>query len=112
MVEIIKKLKPIYKLGICSNSPSNFIRTILKKHHLTNLFDKIVISSECGITKPDRKIYELILKNLSAKPEKSIFVNDNPTHIKSAKNIGMKTVLFSSPENLKKALKNFNIEIS
>ena len=106
VVDLIKKLKPTYKLGLCSNSPSNFIRTILEKNNLTELFDEIVISSECGIIKPDRKIYELILENLSTKAIDSIFIDDNLVHVEAAQTLGIKTILFSDSESLKSALAN------
>lgn len=106
VVDLIKKLKPSYTLGLCSNSPSNFIRTILEEHNLTGLFDEIVISSECGLIKPDRKIYELILGKLSTKATDAIFIDDNPVHVDAAQALGIKTILFSDSESLKSALAN------
>src|SRR5688572_13701952 len=37
------------RIGLLSNSPSRFLRDILRDHDLERLFDDIVISSEVGI---------------------------------------------------------------
>ncbi len=112
MVNLIKRLKPTYKLGLCSNSPSNFIRSILVKYKLENLFNEIVISSECGLIKPDRKIYKLILGKLSTKATDSIFIDDNSVNIEAARTLGIKAILFSDSKNLELVLTNFGVKIS
>ena len=112
VVSLIKHLKPTYKLGLCTNSPSQLIRTILKSHDLTDLFDGIVVSSEIGITKPDQKIYELILKKLAVKAPDSVFIDDNSLHLGTAQALGMKTILFSDFEKTKSELSNLGIKIT
>ena len=57
-IKIINGLKINYKIGLCSNSPSKFIRNILRINNLEKLFEVIVVSSEHGIAKPDHKIYQ------------------------------------------------------
>ena len=100
VIELIKKLKPFYKLGLCSNSPSNFIRSILESQKLTDLFDVVIISSECGIIKPDQRIYQLVLDKLAVQAESSIFIDDNPVHVEAAQIVGMKGVIFSDFQEL------------
>ena len=112
VIGLIKKLKPFYKLGLCSNSPSDFIRSILKSQKLTDLFDVVVISSECGIIKPDQRIYKLVLDKLTVQSENSIFVDDNPVHIEAAEAIGMKGVLFSDFQELNSVFTKLGIKTS
>ena len=60
LVELIKKFKSGYKIALCSNGGSNFVRKIIEDNELKNLFDIVVISSEYGVVKPDIKIYEIL----------------------------------------------------
>ncbi len=106
MVALIKKIKPRYKLGLLSNGGAEFVRPILKLHKLEALFDTIVISSDCGITKPNKIIYELTLGNLSVKAENTLFIDDNKNNIKGAQKLGMQTVLFKNYKQLNKDLDN------
>ncbi len=100
VVKIIKNLKQNHKIGICSNSNSKFLYTILQANELINLFDSIIISSEYGVTKPDVRIYKFALEQLSASPQETIFIDDNPKNIQGAEQVGIKSILFTNPKEL------------
>jgi putative hydrolase of the HAD superfamily len=53
------------------------------------LFDKMYLSHELGLRKPDVKIFEHILKEQTLKSEEVFFIDDSPQHIASAKKIGI-----------------------
>ncbi|MBI2326945.1 HAD family phosphatase [Candidatus Curtissbacteria bacterium] len=108
-VELIKKLKPNYKIGVCTNSPSNFFRSILKQNNLTDLFDEIVVSSDHKVSKPDPKIFRIILDKLQSKEEEALFIDDNPQNISVAKNLGTESVLFINTDQLKNDLTKLGI---
>lgn len=104
VVECIKKLKASCAIGICSNTSGTYLRALLKERVLTGLFDGIVISSECGIIKPDPRIFRLAAEKLSVRPEEAVFIDDNPDNVEAARRVGMTGILFSSAEDLKEAL--------
>lgn len=56
------------------------------------LFDKVYYSHRVGLRKPDSAIFELILNSHQLNPEKTLFIDDSPQHIESAKNIGIQTI--------------------
>lgn len=55
-------------------------------------FDKVYYSHYVGLRKPDPKIFELILEQNNLNPERTLFVDDSPQHIETAKEIGIKTI--------------------
>ena len=112
IVALIKNLKPFYKLGLCSNSIPNFVRPILENHKLADLFDAVVISSECLIKKPDERMYALVLEKLSTGAENTIFIDDNPAYIEGAERMGMRGILFTGYEELTSALAKFVVRAS
>lgn len=51
--------------------------TVLQQNRLSELLDGVVISSQAGVSKPDKKIFEIALSKVGAKPENSLYVGDN-----------------------------------
>ena len=108
VVNIIRNLRRRYPVALLTNSPAHFIREILRRNHLTSLFDPIVVSSEVGVAKPDPAVYQHMLDRISTSPEYAIMIDDNPVNVEAAINVGMKGLLFSSSMQLKTALVNLN----
>jgi putative hydrolase of the HAD superfamily len=64
---------------------------------LDELFDAVVISGEVGLRKPDPEIFTLTAEKLGVAPERCVFVDDHPGHLKAAGELGMTTVLHRTP---------------
>jgi len=96
-IEIVKKLKKKYKVGILSNQVEGWVKQVLKNYKIEKLFDSLTISSAVGERKPNAKIYYEALKALSAKPEESVFVADEVAEdLVAASGLGMKTIWFNT----------------
>ena len=94
-LQLIKKLKNNHIIYLLSNTNAIHINAIKKqlgnKKWLAfcELFDKMYLSHELGLRKPDVKIFEYILKEQKLKAEEVFFIDDSPQHIASAKKIGI-----------------------
>ena len=66
------------KLCIVSNAafPPKSMRDQLRHHDLFDFFDATVYSSEFGLRKPNRAIYEEALRLVDVRPEDAVFVGD------------------------------------
>lgn len=75
---------------------SNFQRTcfsVIREHNaFPDDFDGRVISFECGLRKPDPKIYELLISKYDLVPAHSVFIDDMPENTEAALRAGLKTV--------------------
>lgn len=92
-IDLVKKLKKNFKVGLLTNNVQKWVEKILKKYRIENLFDAIIVSSEVKTRKPDAKIFYFALKTLSVKPEESLFVSDELCDdLIGAKGCGIKTV--------------------
>lgn len=82
-------LRPQQKVGILSNT--NQAHVIWLRQHLPELdeFDRVIMSNEVGLAKPDAAIYELALTRLEAKAEQTIFIDDRAENVRGARSIGM-----------------------
>jgi putative hydrolase of the HAD superfamily len=94
-LELIKKLKSNYEIYLLSNTNTIHIEAFKKKLgnvkwlSFCNLFDKMYLSHDLGIRKPDVKIFKYILKEQKLKAEEVFFIDDSPQHISSAKKLGI-----------------------
>ncbi len=91
-----------YKVGLISNTEALLTAYDLQVLGLDDQFDEIVLSSDVGVKKPDRKIFEIMLDRLGIKPVDCTFVGDTyRDDIAGAVSAGMDAVfLTASPGNL------------
>jgi putative hydrolase of the HAD superfamily len=110
MVTLIDTLHASYKIGLLSNSSSEYARAILTEHNLTRLFDEIVISAEVGLVKPSREIFEFALDKMQLQPKEAIFIDDRQQNITVANSLGIQSILFTGTDKLENELTRLGIE--
>jgi putative hydrolase of the HAD superfamily len=104
MVDLVRAFASQCKRGLITNAPSPFVRAVLDRYTLAGLFDAIIISSEVGLAKPDREIYQRLLALLSVKAADALMIDDNADNVAGAIAAGMDGLLFHSYEQLRAAL--------
>lgn len=110
--EIIEKLKEKgFKLGLLSVHAKEWVEYCEKKFDYHKLFDSRLYSFEVAVSKPDKKAYEMIMERLEASPDECIFIDDHESNLVPAKGMGIKTIHFKNPEQLKRELGSFSIII-
>ncbi|MCC9177689.1 HAD family hydrolase [Arthrobacter sp. zg-Y750] len=85
------------KLAVLSNMPTEMSRRYLRDSAWARHFAKTYFSGPLGMTKPDRRIFELVLKDLHAEPGDVVFIDDNEANISAARALGIRTVHFRPP---------------
>ncbi len=83
------------KMSILSNMPESWGRYLCSKFNLDKDFNPILFSSVVGISKPNRGIFIELFKETGINPEKMLFIDDQLKNLKTASELGMKTMLFS-----------------
>ncbi|MCJ7663451.1 MAG: HAD-IA family hydrolase, partial [Desulfobacterales bacterium] len=61
--------------------------------------------------KPEQRIYEIALERLGVHPHEAVFIDDRVDFIAGAKKLGIHTILFKDPEQVRQALACFAITI-
>jgi putative hydrolase of the HAD superfamily len=83
------------KLAILSNELDLFYGADFRKRlPLLRHFDVVVDATYTGILKPDRRAYELCLKELGLEPPQCVFVDDQLRNVLGAQQAGLRTVHF------------------
>lgn len=108
--EIILRLKGKgFRLGLLSNHAREWAEFCSHKFGYHKLFHSVLYSFEVGVSKPDTKIYALSLERLDARPEECVFVDDMEANLAPARRLGMRTILFRSPEQLERELASLGL---
>lgn len=77
IIDVINVIKKKAKVGIITNGSTKRQKAKIINAHLNNCFEEIFISEEVGFSKPDKRIFELALKQLNMVPEDVLFVGDD-----------------------------------
>jgi len=110
-IKFVKECKAEgHQAYILSNWDKESFALLQKKHSDTfALFDGIIISGEHHCIKPDKRIYEKLLKQYNLKPKECVFIDDQSENLAVARELGISTIhckqnkkLFRSKQNLAK----------
>jgi 2-haloacid dehalogenase len=88
---------PLY--GLSNWSAEKFLVLRRKYSHL-EVFKKILLSGEVGITKPDLRIFDLFLSRTGLEKESLLFIDDSEDNITAAFRMGWKAIRFFSAEQI------------
>ena len=94
LIDLIKKLKLKYKIGLLSNAAKDEIEVVYRDK-LNTLFDSIIVSYKIGIVKPNPKIFIVSAKNLNVELRDSLFVDDSKLNVDTAIRLGMQSFLYT-----------------
>jgi glucose-1-phosphatase len=106
-IELVKKLREKYQLGVLSNTNEIHIQGVYellnREHQLDNfdsLFDWVFYSHEMGLAKPSVEIYEKLVAELGTSPDRVLFFDDLLANVEGARKIGIHAIQVTGPEIL------------
>ena len=110
-VQVLNELKENKQHGLfaLTNWSSETFPRALELFDFLHWFDGRVVSGEEKTRKPFKEIYNIILSRFNLHPSSTLFIDDNIRNIHAAKEMGIITVHFQSPEQLRKELNEMNI---
>lgn len=105
-VEIFRSLKIQKKHGIyaLTNWSAETFPRALELFDFLHWFDGRVVSGEEKTRKPFKEIYDIIINRFDLIPTETLFIDDNLRNIQAAQALGIVSIHFQSPEQLRKEL--------
>jgi epoxide hydrolase-like predicted phosphatase len=111
VVEIVRKIRKAgYKTLICSNNFPARINGLNKRFVFLKDFDAYVFSYEVGVTKPDQKIFEVLIAKSGCRPEEIIYSDDHEEKMVGAINLGIKTFTYQNLEQFLKEIGTLGVK--
>lgn len=86
--------------AMLSNMPCDLGEHLRAHTDLLQQFDHVTFSYEAHSVKPDASIYRHCLEGLQADAAETLFLDDRPANVEGAEAVGMKALVFESPEKL------------
>lgn len=107
--ELLIKLKAKYRTFLLSNINAihyDYVHEYLKSEFgipdNSQFFEKTYYSHLTGKRKPEAAIFEQVLTENSLEPAETLFIDDSPQHLETAKHLGMQTYLMTAPDTIQK----------
>ncbi len=109
-IELLYILKDMgYKIFLLSNFHEEAFKVVLDKYTFISEVDGYVISWEHKCIKPQKDIYLKLMNKYSLKGEETLFIDDVKDNVQGAEVLGIKGVIFTGVNELKKQLKQYEI---
>ena len=88
-VEKLRTLKSKYRLFLLSNT--NVIHWEPYAHRLEGCFEKMFLSYEMHLVKPDAEIFREVLRQTGIRAEETLFIDDSASNCAGAASLGIRT---------------------
>ncbi len=106
LLDFILANKDKYVYGVITNNYKEAEEVILKKYQVPKFYTIFVSSADIGVLKPDRKIYEFVLKRVNLPADQCLFIDDSVENVDGAKSVGMIGLQYTESKLLIEQIKN------
>jgi HAD superfamily hydrolase (TIGR01509 family) len=89
-----------HTIVLLSNASGEYLRPVMIRLGLDKLFDRIFVSSEMHLAKPDPLAYDHVLREMDYEAEEAVMIDDSQANINAAKDLGMHGILYTPGEEL------------
>ena len=102
---LVNSLRANYKTAMLSNINILHYEYLKKNFPVFGVFDKVFLSFQMGLIKPDKEIYNLVIRELGVEPEEVFYTDDREELVQSAKSLGICGCVFTNFEQLTSELR-------
>ena len=112
-VEILRALKDNtnYKLYALTNWSAETFPVALQRYDFLHWFHGRLVSGEEKTRKPYKEIYELLINRFNIDPTRAVYTDDNVRNLGPAKELGIHTIHFRSPQQFKEELLQAGVQL-
>jgi putative hydrolase of the HAD superfamily len=106
-LELLRRLRGKYRVFLLSNTNgihlpylNKIVKTVSGEPGLGSFFEKAYYSHVLKMRKPDKEVYEHVLKQHQLVPEFTLFLDDNLPNLQGAAETGIKTFHVQHPDRM------------
>ncbi|MCR9015300.1 HAD family hydrolase [Aquiflexum gelatinilyticum] len=106
-IELLKKLRMDFGTAVLSNTNEIHIEKFDEllidqtgEKSIYDLCDRIFLSHQMGLSKPDEAIYKAVMNEIKIDPERVLFFDDLSANLDGAKRVGLQTYHITHPKAL------------
>jgi putative hydrolase of the HAD superfamily len=84
--------------------PASIYAHLRQRHSFWDVFNGIVISGEVQMMKPEPELFLHLLATFGLRAEESVFIDDLPANIESARQVGLHAICFKDAAQCRREL--------
>lgn len=112
-VRLLEKIQNNYRIFLMSNTNiihyKEYVIELKEKFgydSLSRLFEKVYLSFELGMRKPDEKFFKLILEENNLNPAETLFIDDSQQNLPPARSLGIHTQFLKKDTDISDLFEN------
>lgn len=106
----LAKLAKKYRLAVLSNTDPLHVAHLEKTFAFFEFFPARIYSCAVGTSKPNPLIYKEALQACKVRAQEAVYVDDVPAYAQAAAQLGLRAIVFQSPEQLQSDLRTLGVE--
>jgi glucose-1-phosphatase len=117
-IRLLESVRKHYRTFLLSNTNiihySEYIKELQDKYgyrDLSELFEKVYLSFEVKMRKPDISFFKMVLEENNLKPEETLFIDDSEQNLPPAEALGMKTFFLNKGMDVSRLFEDGELSI-
>lgn len=103
--DFARQLKKTYRLFLLSNINRLHFEHVRNKFDVIKIFDEIILSYMVGAIKPDRLIFEDVIKRAGGDSARLLYIDDREDLTREAVSLGIDSIRFLGVDELKEEMR-------
>ena len=108
---LLDSLREQFVLACLSNNNELHWRQLCDETPLPEKFHRCYVSHEIGLVKPDREIFDYVVRDLGVAPGRILFLDDNPECVEAAQAFGLVACRARGVEEVRSALASVGVRV-
>ena len=108
-IDLLSTLKSGFRIAALSNS--NELHTPLHRRRFEHAIETFFFSDEIGQVKPEREIFDFVLRDLGVPPHRIAFFDDTPINVEAARKAGIEAYEVDGLPTLKARLHRLGLPV-
>jgi putative hydrolase of the HAD superfamily len=106
-IDLVRNLNQDFGTAVLSNTNeihilkfNEMLNAQTSINGLSEMFDRVFLSHEMGLAKPDEAIYKAVINEIQVEPNRVLFFDDLLANLEGAKRVGLQTFHITHPKAL------------
>jgi len=104
MLELVERLRGLGLRTAILSDQTDWLARLNERHGFFKYFDKVYNSFNHAMSKREPAFFQLALEDLGARPERTLFVDDNSGNVVRARALGLRAILYETRSGFEREL--------
>jgi putative hydrolase of the HAD superfamily len=107
VLAVVDRARTRYRVAMLSNASDVLEEMLAGRYGVADRFETILNSARLGLAKPEKAVYEEMLRRLELAPGEVVFVDDRAENVTAAAALGIHVIWYLGPEELERQMRAY-----